>query len=110
MGGNHKHPRTQGRCPGSLEEEEKEDICQMAGVSAAHQPEYPPHTSRILRPTRLDLDAPACDTPRVPGSDTSRRLPESPPQPDTPVHASRTLRPKRGRHAWNGPLAHVSPI
>ena len=44
MGGSHKHPRTQGRCPGSLEEKEKEDICRKTGVSALLTPESPPKT------------------------------------------------------------------
>ena len=54
---------------------------EMAGDSTAHQPDSPPPpdtppcTSRSLRPLSLDLDTPACDLPRVPGSDTLRRLP-----------------------------------
>ena len=54
---------------------------EVAGVSTAHlpdsppPPETPPAASRTLRPLSLDLDAPACDISRVPGSDISRRLP-----------------------------------
>ena len=54
---------------------------EMAGVSAVHQadipppPETPPCGDQTLRPLSLDLDAPACDISRVPGSDTSQRLP-----------------------------------
>ena len=74
---------------------------ETAGDSAEHQPdsppqpETPPGASRTLRPPSIDLDAPACDSSRVPGSDTTRRLPgHSAPaghsgahRPETPAEA-----------------------
>ena len=108
MGGSHKHPRTQGRCPGSLEEKEKEDICLKTGVSASASPESPPspgvsarrtpespplHRSlrtrlrpRLRHPRRCSLE---CSPESMPES-----RPESPATPESPPCQRRSLRPK----------------
>ena len=68
MGGGHKRTRTQDRHQGSLEGKEKEDICHLAGVSAAHQPESPPPPEsppiarRSLRLPCFDPNTPECDS------------------------------------------------
>ena len=68
----------EGREDGQVSKKKQPETAGDSAVRAPDSPpppETPPHTSRTLRLLSLDLVAPACDSPRVPGSETTRRVP-----------------------------------